>query len=129
MKNHVIITAAKKLRQDQTEAEKKLWLKLRNRQLGGVKFRRQQFIGPFIVDFACLEHKLIIEIDGGHHGQVINKERDNNRTSWLEQEGYHVIRFWNNDVIQNVDIVLEKIWEVLNNTSYPNLSSPLKGEE
>jgi very-short-patch-repair endonuclease len=127
LKNHIIITAAKKLRQNQTEAEKKLWLKLRNRQVDGVKFRRQQFIGPFIVDFACLDKKLIIEIDGGHHSQVINKERDKNRTSWLEQEGYQVLRFWNNDIIQNLDGVLEKIREMLNHNNNPHLTSPLKG--
>jgi very-short-patch-repair endonuclease len=100
---------SKELRQKQTEAEEILWFKLRDRQLDGVKFRRQHCIGSYIVDFACLEKKLVIEIDGGQHNQTPTKENDEPRTRWLEAAGYHVVRFWNSEVLQNIEGVLEKI--------------------
>jgi very-short-patch-repair endonuclease len=110
---NILTNISKELRQKQTEAEKVLWFKLRDRQLNGAKFRRQHRIGSYIVDFACLEKKLIIEIDGGQHNQTLTKENDEQRTLWLEAAGYHVVRFWNNEILQNTEGVLEKIKELL----------------
>jgi len=104
---------ARELRQRQTEAEKTLWASLRNRQLEGVKFRRQQPVGHYIVDFASFESRIIVEIDGGQHNERGMAEKDSERTIWLKGEGYHVLRFWNNDVLKNVDGVLEVIREAL----------------
>jgi very-short-patch-repair endonuclease len=92
---------AKSLRRRMTDAERKLWGALCNRQLGEHKFRRQVPIGPYVVDFVCFGENLVIEIDGGQHAE--NIDRDATRTEWLEQEGYRVIRFWNNDVLGNTD--------------------------
>jgi len=104
---------ARELRQKQTDAEKALWMRLRSRQLQGVKFRRQQPIGPYIVDFASFERKLIIEIDGGQHNEETIKERDEKRTTGLKERGYQIIRFWNNEVLTNLEGVLERIREAL----------------
>ena len=84
---------ARDLRQKFTDAEKALWMKLRNRQVEAVKFRRQQPIGSYIVDFVSFERKLIIEIDGGQHNEEMTKERDEERTMRLEERGYRVMRF------------------------------------
>ena len=97
---------AQRLRRDLTDAERKLWSVLRNRQLDGAKFRRQQPIGPFIVDFACHERRLVVEADGGQHAE---SEVDGRRTAFLEGKGYRVLRFWNNDVLNNVDGVAQVI--------------------
>jgi very-short-patch-repair endonuclease len=95
---------ARELRQFATGAERVLWLHLRNRQLEGCKFRRQAPIGRFIADFACLERKLVIELDGGQHAE--QAERDAARTDALEAAGWIVLRFWNHEVLQNVEGVL-----------------------
>jgi very-short-patch-repair endonuclease len=97
--------ASRSLRRGQTDAERKLWRHLRNRQVGGVKFRRQHFIAPFITDFCCPERWLIIELDGDQHGERI--EADQRRTAFLENQGYRVLRFWNHDVLENIEGVLE----------------------
>ena len=102
---------ARSLRQNQTDVEHLLWQKLRNRQLVNVKFRRQFPIDPFIVDFACLELKLIIELDGSQHFDQAHY--DNERSLYLAQRGFKVIRFWNNEVINNIEGVLEKIYLVI----------------
>ncbi|WP_445367276.1 endonuclease domain-containing protein [Methylomonas sp. BW4-1] len=98
---------ARSLRKNQTEAERVIWQQLRNRQLLGCKFRRQQVIGPFIVDFVCLEPKLIIEVDGGQHAE--QQEYDQNRSQYLQRLGYRVLRFWNHEVLQNTPAVMEAI--------------------
>ena len=95
------------LRQRSTEAERALWRKLRGRQLEGYKFRRQQPVGPYIVDFVNFEKGIIIELDGGQH--VTNRARDEEREAWLRDEGFQIIRFWNNDVFDNMEGVLEVI--------------------
>lgn len=100
---------ARYLRRNSTNVEKLLWLKLRNRQFLGIKFRRQQSIEGFIVDFVSLEKKLIIEIDGGQHNQRKNILKDQKRTRVLENNGFTVLRFWNNEVLQNLDGVLEAL--------------------
>jgi very-short-patch-repair endonuclease len=110
----ITITLAKELRRRQTEAEKILWFRLRNRQLDGAKFRRQQCVGTYVVDFINFEQKLVIEIDGGQHNNLITQEKDKQRTLWLQGEGYQVMRFWNNDITNNIEGVLENIRGVLN---------------
>ena len=106
-------TLARGLRKRQTDAERALWNKLRSKQIEGVKFRRQQPIGPYIVDFVSLERKLIIEIDGGQHNERKVREEDQEREEWLKEKGYQTLRFWNNDVLTNIEGVLERIKENL----------------
>ncbi|MGH8593647.1 MAG: endonuclease domain-containing protein [Gammaproteobacteria bacterium] len=102
---------ARALRREQTQAEQCLWHRLRGRRLEGFKFRRQQILGPYIVDFLCIRAKLVIEIDGGQHaGQT---EHDRLRSQYLQGLGYRVIRFWNNEVLRDMDAVLERIRAVL----------------
>jgi very-short-patch-repair endonuclease len=103
---------ARRLRREQTEAENKLWARLRARQLGGAKFRRQHSIGPFIADFFCIERGLVIELDGGQHADQV--KRDQRRTAFIELCGYRVLRFWDNEVLQNIEAVLEQIIRLLN---------------
>ena len=93
------------LRHSATDAEDKLWQCLRNRRLGGFKFRRQATVGHYVADFLCAEKRLIVELDGGQH----TPERDAVRTAQLGALGYRVIRFWNNDALGNTDAVLEAI--------------------
>jgi very-short-patch-repair endonuclease len=102
---------ARALRRRMTKAERKLWAKLRNRGLAGTKFRRQVPIGPFIVDFVCIEKGLIIEIDGGQHAP--REYTDGKRTRALASFGYRVVRFWNNEVLNNRDGVLARIASAL----------------
>ena len=102
---------ARRLRENQTDVESKLWSRLRDRQLSSVKFRRQHPIGPFIVDFCCLERGLIVELDGGQHAK--RNAADNQRTKFFEGLGYRTLRFWNNDVLSNFEGVLERISEAL----------------
>jgi very-short-patch-repair endonuclease len=89
----------KKLRENATDAERKLWHLLRRKQVAGLRFRRQYPLGPYIVDFVCLPARLIIEVDGGQHADHV--ERDTMRTAWLESQGFRVIRFWNNEVLSS----------------------------
>ncbi len=98
---------AQQLRQDATEVEKKLWGALRSRQLEGYKFRRQHPIDQYIADFVCLEERLVIELDGGQHADRVNE--DKSRTAYLESQGFRIIRFWNNEVIENLEGVLTAI--------------------
>ncbi len=98
---------ARALRRNATDAERVLWRHLRDRRLVGFKFRRQVVIGRYIVDFVCLEAKLIVEADGGQH-QVLMDE-DTRRTSELERLGYRVLRFWNHLILQETEAVLERI--------------------
>jgi very-short-patch-repair endonuclease len=102
---------ARKLRKDPTDAERRLWSHLRNKQLGGFRFRRQQPMGPYIVDFFCSDASLIVEVDGGQHDA--NAEQDATRTRWLEERGYKVLRFWNNEVLANAEGVVLAIREAL----------------
>ncbi|MCP4406239.1 MAG: endonuclease domain-containing protein [Gammaproteobacteria bacterium] len=100
-------TKARYLRQNQTEAEQALWRQLRNRQLMGYKFRRQYVIKPYIVDFVCVAAKLIVEIDGGQHAE--QRHYDQRRSRLLESQGYRVVRYWNNEVLNNMEGVLEAL--------------------
>lgn len=101
---------AKQLRRQATDAETLLWRKLRNRQMNGHKFRRQQPIGPYIVDFVCPELRLVVELDGGQHAGAF--ERDQARDAYLRALGYTVLRFWNNEVFENLEGILTSIAEI-----------------
>ena len=102
----MVSTKARELRKSMTDAEQRLWQKLKRRQIASVKFRRQQPIGPFIVDFVCFECRLIVEVDGSQHAE---SQHNTTRDRWLGSTGYRVLRFWNSDVFQNRDGVLETI--------------------
>jgi very-short-patch-repair endonuclease len=102
---------SKQLRRNETDAERKLWSLLRSRQLDGYKFRRQEVIGPFIVDFCCFDRRLVVELDGGQHAEQI--EEDAQRTSELNRRGFRVLRFWDDEVLQKTESVLEVILRAL----------------
>src|SRR5687767_14917395 len=93
---------ARRLRTNSTGAEARLWQHLKRSPVLGSHFRRQAPIGPYIADFACMAARLVIEVDGSQHGLDAGMRRDARRTQWLEREGYRVIRFWNNDVTENI---------------------------
>lgn len=101
---------ARDLRKELTDTERLLWSQLRRRQVG-CKFRRQQVLGPYIVDFVCIEKKLVVELDGGQHFD--QKEYDARRTKWLESRGFRVLRFWDHQVFQELEAVLRVIEEAL----------------
>ena len=109
---------ARAMRATPTEAERKLWWHLRHRiSTPGTHFRRQVRISRYIVDFACLSHRLLIEIDGSQHGERI--AYDKARTRWLESRGYRVVRFWNGDVLRDSDGVLRTFWRMLSEPPHP----------
>jgi very-short-patch-repair endonuclease len=97
----------RRLRRNMTDAERKLWSVLRNRQVEGLKFRRQHPFGDYILDFVCLEEKIVVEVDGGQHQE--RTREDNIRTGALENAGFCVLRFWNHEVLLQHDAVVEKI--------------------
>jgi very-short-patch-repair endonuclease len=109
---------SRELRNNATPAERKLWSYLGNRQLSGVRFNRQVVIRPYICDLVARSQKLVIEIDGGQHGDAI--AYDDARTAFLEARGYRVLRFWNNDVLENIEGVVSKIDSVLNDRPSPS---------
>jgi very-short-patch-repair endonuclease len=128
-KNPTLRDRARELRENMTPAEKILWSLLRDRRLVGFKFRRQQVVGSYIVDFFCATARLIVELDGETH---LGKEPDDQRRqSWLEKEGYRVLRFWNTDVYEDKEVVIENIWrECESRTVRPLIPdpSPPRGE-
>lgn len=105
------INIARILRKNSTPQEKILWQILRNHNFYGYEIRRQSPIGNYIVDFVCRKKKIIIEIDGGQHNEPENIEYDKKRTKYLEQKGYKIIRFWNNEITKNIDGVYKKLQE------------------
>jgi very-short-patch-repair endonuclease len=115
------------MRATPTEAERKLWWHLRHRLLTpGTHFRRQVRIGRFVADFACHATRIVIEVDGGQHAASATDEA---RTKVLEANGYHVLRYWNNDVLTNIDGVLEDIVSAVTTTPTPNPSPQGGGEQ
>lgn len=104
-------TFSRQLRNEMTVAESYLWQRLRSRQIHGFKFRRQHPVGKYILDFACIEAGLAIEVDGGQHNEM--QINDDQRTALLEAQGWKVLRFWNNEVLQNIEGVLEKVLNAL----------------
>ena len=116
---------ARQLRNNATDAERALWRWLRRRQLGGYKFSRQLPVEGFVCDFICREAKLIVEVDGGQHD--LDRFKDEQRTALLEGAGFNVIRFWNNEVLENIEGVLQTILRAL--APDPPLPLPLEGGE
>jgi adenine-specific DNA-methyltransferase len=129
---------ARRLRRDQTDVERKLWLALRSRRFYGFKFRRQQPIGPYIVDFVCFEAKLIVELDGDRHGSAQGLARDAARTRCLQQDDFRILRFANRAVNANLDGVLDAIARAMGHCdpspakraprARASLPSPTRGE-
>lgn len=115
-------TFAKHLRSNMTNAERLFWRHLRSHRLQGAKFKRQQPLGKYIVDFVSFAHHLVIEVDGGQH---LDSAADAIRDAWLQAEGFQILRFWNNDVLVETEAVLEKIYQVLTPSPQP---SPTRGE-
>lgn len=114
---------AKQLRKGMTDAERRLWQYLRAGRLEGMKFRRQHPVPPYIVDFCCVEAGLVVELDGSQHSPAA----DAARTRYLQSQGWRVVRFWDNDVLREVEVVVAAIWDF---TSRPDLSpTPLPPEE
>jgi very-short-patch-repair endonuclease len=103
---------ARALRKGQTDAEALLWSRLRSRQIGSLKFRRQRPIGPYFADFACLEIGLVIELDGGQHAELSGNRYDQKRSDDMAALGFQTLRFWNHEVLSETDAVLEKILQV-----------------
>jgi len=118
-----LLTFARQLRREQTDVERRLWRELRAGRFAAAKFRRQQPIGPYIVDFVCFERDLVIELDGGQHQE--QTDYDGRRDDWLREQGLRVLRFWNNEVLQNFEGVLERILIELSPSPRP---SPIEGE-
>src|SRR5262245_19769083 len=113
-----ISTGARELRNNPTDAERVLWGQLRFWQLDGYKFRRQQPLGHYIVDFVCLENRVIVELDGGQHVQQASLDAERDR--WLRDDGFTILRFWNHDVLKDVGAVKELIYKTLQSTPYLN---------
>ena len=103
---------AARLRRAQTDVEQRFWLAVRDRRLAGAKFRRQATIGAYVVDFVCIEAMLVVELDGGQHDEAA----DAVRTRFLEAQGYRVLRFWNNEILENMDGVLQVVSAGLSST-------------
>jgi very-short-patch-repair endonuclease len=119
-----LINHAKRLRTGQTEAELRLWYHLRAHRFFGLKFKRQKAIGPYIANFVCPEHRLIIEVDGGQH----NEERvayDRARDQYLTEHGLTVLRFWNHEVLADTEAVLERIRQAVEPGAAPSPPAPL----
>jgi very-short-patch-repair endonuclease len=126
------LTHAKQLRTRMTDAERRLWYRLRGHRFEGIKFKRQAPIGRFIVDFVCFDQKLIVEVDGGQHAE---SSSDRSRDDWLQSQGFQILRFWNHDVLKNTDAVLTQIFEAVRcGESHPSPGalrappSPTRGE-
>jgi oxygen-independent coproporphyrinogen-3 oxidase len=115
------MSLARDLRQNETDAERKLWRALRDRRFAAAKFRRQVAVGPYVADFLSYEHRLIVEVDGGQHAERV--EEDLARTQWLESQGFSVVRYWNNEVRGNFEAVLQSLWHRLQPT--PLTPTPL----
>ena len=113
---------AKRLRAERTLAEHRSWMRLRARQLDGCHFRHQSPIGGSIVDFACRRRRLVVEVDGGQHTE--RRQTDATRTAWLERRGYKVIRFWNHEVLENIEGVIETILAALRERDPPPSRPP-----
>ncbi len=109
--NGGMLRYARSLRKNPTNAERLLWQHLRRRRLAGFRFRRQHSIGPYICDFACLEAAIVVELDGSQH--VEQSDYDERRDAFLRSQGYRVLRFWNNDVLVQINVILETIFEAL----------------
>lgn len=119
MRNAAVQRHAVRLRLNATDAERLLWTRLREKQMDGFKFRRQYPAGPYILDFACLEAKPVIEVDGGQHGERLAE--DQRRTAWLAGKGFRVLRFWNHEVLGQIEDVAAAIWNARHDAPTPAL--------
>jgi very-short-patch-repair endonuclease len=119
----------RELRRNQTEADKTLWTRLRNKQFYGMKFFRQYSIGPYILDFYCPTAKLAVELDGGQHNQLENKEYNAARSEYLKALGIEVMRFWNNEVLLDIQSILAGLGLRVNSTTPPLSPLTLRGDE
>ncbi|WP_370525854.1 MULTISPECIES: endonuclease domain-containing protein [Methylococcus] len=119
-----LLQHARELRQRQTDAETCLWALLRDRRLADCKFRRQHPLGNYILDFYCHEKKLAIELDGGQHNAPAAQIYDERRSAFLKDQGIHVLRFWNDQVLQQTEAVLEQIWFALTAVHSPDSLTP-----
>jgi very-short-patch-repair endonuclease len=115
--NKIRTGLARRLRRDSTSAELRLWNRLRSRSIDGHKFVRQEPIGRYVVDFVCRDKRVVIEVDGGQHSE---NARDAARDQWLREHNYRILRFWNNDVMSNMDGVLEVIAKALHVDAPPH---------
>lgn len=122
-----LIPFAKNLRKNTTDTERHLWRHLRAKRFAGLKFRRQAPIGPYIVDFVCHEKRLVIECDGGQHASQV--DQDQKRDRWLVIQGFKVLRFWDHEVLQNTEAILESIWTACHPDHPPLSPLPSKGGE
>ena len=116
MRNDAKTNFARHLRKNLTRAETLLWARLRRKQMEGFRFRRQHPIGPYVADFACIECKLVVEVDGATHGTDAERQADARRTAWLNDEGWRVLRATNPEVYENIEGVLEAIRSTLLDT-------------
>ena len=120
------IARPRSLRVNITNAERKLWYALRDRRFAGYRFRRQVPVGPYIADFLCYQARLVIEVDGGQHAE---SARDARRDRWFAQNGFRVLRFWNNEVLQNLEVVWTVIFEAVEKTTpHPACAARARGE-
>ena len=130
-RTRVMTQRARHLRKVMTDVEKKLWWKLRREQLADLNFRRQHPIGPYVLDFYCPSIQLAVELDGGQHNFSSAQNKDERRTAWLNEKGVTVLRFWNNDVMGNMDGVLSEIMRISESLvlrrQTPSLTLPLAG--
>jgi very-short-patch-repair endonuclease len=115
-----LLAAARDLRKNMTDAEQLLWYCLRRKQLGGFRFRRQHPFDRYVLDFYCCKAKLAVELDGGQHNDPDTRERDDQRTVFLNNNGIRVVRFWNHEVFQNQEGVLQAIYDALRQASIPS---------
>jgi very-short-patch-repair endonuclease len=115
---------ARYLRNNLSDPERKLWAHLRGRRMAGIRFRRQQPIGPYVVDFYCSKAKLVIELDGGQHTSDEAIEHDSRRTQWLEARGYRVLRFSTAELSENRNRVLDTIWHAVQVSALPHPEPP-----
>ena len=122
-----LLKAARELRKNMTDAEQLLWKCLRGKQLGGFKFRKQHPVERYVLDFYCPAARLAIELDGGQHNTEAERARDAERSAWLERQGIRVVRFWNHEVFDNLEGVLQRIWEGLHSVTPPPRPSPAGG--
>ena len=112
----ILLERAKQMRANPTETERRIWSILRSHRLAGFKFRRQQRLGRYIVDFVNFERRLIVEVDGSQHS---DSAYDTDRDAWLRSQGFEVLRFWNNDALTETGIVADAIWNALHGTPPP----------
>jgi len=115
---------ARSLRKRMTEAETRLWFALRRHALGGLRFRRQVPLGPYVVDFVCFPARIAVEIDGGQHTRAPDRRRDAERDAWLVAQGHEIMRFWNHDVLANLESVVQAIADAVEHRCASDTPSP-----